>query len=349
MTMPDRPPPRRVLVSRLDNVGDVLLAGPAVRAVAAAADVVFLTSPAAAPAAALLPGVSRIIAHRAAWIDPSRPPIRRPALDQLVTAVAGLGIDEACILGSSHQSPLPLALLLRLAGVGTITAVSHEYPGTLVDRRIPGDPDLHEVERDLLVAATAGFPLPDGDDGRLRVRGVQPPSVEVPTGAVVVHPGASVPARTLSPTQWRSVVACLTGAGHPVVVTGTADEAALVAAVAVGEARPLVGLPLAEFAGAVATARAVVCGNTGPAHLASAVGTPVVEAYAPTVPAARWAPWRVPHVLLGDQGIACAGCRSRTCTIAGQPCIGWITGTDVLEALDALDAVDTRAAVEVTA
>ena len=48
-------------------------------------------------------------------------------------------------------------------------------------------------------------------------------------------------------------------------------------------------------------AAAVVVGNTGPAHLAAAVGTPVVSLFAPVVPAARWAPYGVPTVLLGDQ------------------------------------------------
>ena len=39
----------------------------------------------------------------------------------------------------------------------------------------------------------------------------------------------------------------------------------------------------------------------GPAHLAAAVGTPVVSLFAPVVPAVRWRPWGVPHGLLGDQ------------------------------------------------
>jgi len=65
----------------------------------------------------------------------------------------------------------------------------------------------------------------------------------------------------------------------------------------------------------------VACGNTGPMHLAAAVGTPVAAVFAPTVPAERWRPWRAPHVLLGDQDVACAGCRARDCPIAGQPCL----------------------------
>ena len=54
------------------------------------------------------------------------------------------------------------------------------------------------------------------------------------------------------------------------------------------------------------------------------------------VPAARWHPWRVPHVLLGVQDIACAGCRSRVCPIPDQPCIGTIEVDDVVAAVASL-------------
>ncbi len=197
MLVASHPPPgRRALVSRLDSMGDVLLTGPAVRAVAARAEVVYLTSTRGAAAASLLPGVGEVIVHDAAWIAADPPPVGRNDLERLVERIAAAGVQTACILGSSHQSPLPLAMLLRLAGVDSIAAVSHEYPGSLLDRRIPGDPDGHEVERNLRVVRRAGFELPDGDDGRLRVEASPMPPVHVAPGTVVVHPGASAPART---------------------------------------------------------------------------------------------------------------------------------------------------------
>jgi hypothetical protein len=39
------------------------------------------------------------------------------------------------------------------------------------------------------------------------------------------------------------------------------------------------------------------------------------------VPAERWRPWQVPHVLLGDQRAACALTRARTCPVPGHPCL----------------------------
>jgi ADP-heptose:LPS heptosyltransferase len=93
---------------------------------------------------------------------------------------------------------------------------------------------------------------------------------------------------------------------------------------------------LAGLAEVLAGAEAVVVGNTGPAHLAAAVGTPVVSLFSPVVPAVRWRPWKVPHVLLGDQHAACAGSRARTCPVPGHPCLDGVTVAEVLAALDHL-------------
>uniref|UniRef100_UPI0028EB6D5A glycosyltransferase family 9 protein n=1 Tax=uncultured Cellulomonas sp. TaxID=189682 RepID=UPI0028EB6D5A len=93
---------------------------------------------------------------------------------------------------------------------------------------------------------------------------------------------------------------------------------------------------LAELAAVLAGADAVVVGNTGPAHLAAAVGTPVVSLFSPVVPADRWAPFGVPHVLLGDQDAACAGTRARACPVPGHPCLASVTSGQVVAAVDAL-------------
>jgi ADP-heptose:LPS heptosyltransferase len=86
----------------------------------------------------------------------------------------------------------------------------------------------------------------------------------------------------------------------------------------------------------LAAADAVVTGNTGPAHVAAAVGTPVVSLFAPTVPAHRWHPWGVPYALLGDQDIACAGCRARECPVPGHPCLEGVAAAEVAGAVESL-------------
>lgn len=330
---------RRVLAARLDSDGDVLLAGPAVRAVAAQAEVVLLVGPRGRQAADLLPGVDRVLEWRAPWIDPEPLPVDPADVGALVRRLRALALDEAVLLTSYHQSPLPLALLLRMAGVRRVTAVSDDYPGSLLDVRHRLPDDLPEAERALSTAAAAGFALPPGDDGRLRVREPLPDAAALtgPQPYVVVHPGASVPARAWSPRRCAEAVAALAEAGRRVLVTGTAAETALTRQVAGTAGVDLGGRTgFAELAAVLAGADAVVVGNTGPAHLAAAVGTPVVSLFAPVVPAVRWAPYGVPSVLLGDQQAACRDTRSRTCPVPGHPCLDSVTAEDVLAAVDKL-------------
>ena len=332
-----------VLIARLDNAGDVLLAGPAIRAVAARARrTTLLVGPRGLEAAALLPGVDAITVYRAPWIDPEPEPVDAHDTGAFVDRLAALGVDQALVLTSFHQSPLPLALLLRLARVPTVAAISDDYPGSLLDVRHRVADDCHEVQRALSLVGTLGYTLSPDDDGQLRVRrrGLRRASLLPWEGAIVVHPGASVPARAWTPERNAELVDALVAAGHRVVVTGGPGERALTARVA-GPPRPQVGdlggrLSLADLADLLAEAGALIAGNTGPAHLASAVGTPVVSLFAPTVPAVRWRPWGVPHRLLGEQAIACAGCRARVCPIPGQPCLGAVRVDDVLAALSSL-------------
>lgn len=330
-----------VLAVRLDSEGDVLLTGPAIRAIAAGARrVTLLCGPRGRQAAGLLPGVDRVLVHRAPWIDPEPEPLDRNATLTLVGQLAALDVDQAVIFTSFHQSPLPTALLLRLAGIQTVAAISDEYPGSLLDVRHHVPDDIHEVERSLSLVARLGYSLPPEDDGRLRVE--RNGSATAHGKYVVVHPGASVPARAWPSDRHRDLVEALVGTGRRVVVTGGPSERALTATVA-GGARTAVDdlggrTNFAQLADVLAAADAVVVGNTGPAHLAAAVETPIVSLFAPTVPAVRWRPWRVPHQLLGDQTAPCANTRARQCPVPGHPCLRSVEVGDVLDAVEELSA-----------
>lgn len=337
--------PHRVLVARPDSAGDVLVTGPAIRAVAAGADrVVMLCGPRGRGAAELLPGVDELIEWRLPWIDPEPTPVDRPQVDRLVARLADVGADEAVLFTSFHQSPLPMALVMRMAGVGRISAISDDYPGSLLDVRHRVPLGIPEPERALSLATAAGFPLPDGDDGGLHLRAEclnQAPLVDAITepGYVVVHPGSSVAARACPPRQCGQIVEALVAAGHRVVVTGGRGERELSSAVAgrsgidLGGQTSLIGL-----AAIIAQAGCLVVGNTGPAHLAAAVGTPVVSLFAPTVPFGQWGPYRVPWVRLGDPAAPCRHTRATICPVPGHPCLSHIEPDSVVDAVRLLGA-----------
>ncbi|WP_254678393.1 glycosyltransferase family 9 protein [Curtobacterium sp. SGAir0471] len=334
----------RVLVVRLDSFGDVLVAGPAVRAVAAGAShVTMLCGPQGSPAADLLPGVDRVRVWAAPWVTETARPIDDALLGEFRALVTEEQPDEAVVLTSFHQSPLPVALLLRLAGVPRVSGASVDHPGSLLDVRLrPGEDlpeDLPEPERALRIAEAAGFSLPPGDDGRLAVRhdAVAPPEVVALGRYVVVHPGASVPARSWPEDHHRALVAAYAERGVPVVVTGSPGERALTAAVAGDGAVDLGGRTSpAELAAVLAGAEVVVVGNTGPAHLAAAVGARIVSLFSPVVPAVKWAPYTPNVELLGDQTAACRLSRARECPVPGHPCLSGVGVSDVLAAHDRL-------------
>jgi len=328
---------KRVLLARQDNNGDVLLTGPAVRAVASsAAHIWYLCGPRGASAAAVLPGIDEVICSHAAWIDAHPQRVERSEVERFVDSIAALGADEGIIFTSFHQSPLPLALLLRMAGIPTIAAISVDYAGGLLDVRHHVDDDVHEVERALSLVGTLGYSLPSHDSGKLQMR---LPSA-VPAFAwrryVVVHPGATMAARAAPPALNRAVVQKLADYGECVVVTGTARERELCDFVRGGH--PTVynaagATTFEEYGAVLRDARAVISGNTAAVHVAAAVGTPVVEIFPPTIPFSRFKPWKVPYRVLGDQDIGCRGCRARMCPFEDQPCIGYVTPDDVLGAL----------------
>lgn len=310
--------------------------GPALRALAHTGDhLTLLTGPRGAAAAELLPGVDDVIVWSCPWIEPGLPVVDRDEIAALRGRLAGR-FDRAVVFTSFHQSALPTALLLRLAHVPWIGAISEDYPGGLLDLRHHVPELVAEPDRALSLAVAAGGRLPEDDDGRLHVRGPLP-EPGLPRPYVVLHPGTSVPARAWPAERFADLARELTDAGHGVVVTGAAEEAVLTAQVAGLGAQDLGGrTTLRQLAGVLAGAQAVVAGNTGPAHLAAAVGPPVVSLFAPTVPAAKWAPYGVPSIVLGNQHAACAGTRATECPVPGHPCLSTVTPGDVVRALTEL-------------
>jgi histidinol-phosphate phosphatase family protein len=339
--VPAAAPGAHVLAVRPDSLGDVLLTEPALRAIAARAEkVTLLCGPRGRAAAQLLDSPTDLLEYPVPWIDSSAPEPRPGDFARIVEALASRAFDEAVIFTSFHQSPLPFALLLREAGVARISAISVDFPGPLLDVRHRVPDRLPEAERALSLAAAAGYPLPAGISPVPRVA-VAPRQRD--PGLVVVHPGASVPARTASVALYSDVVNLLAGNGFEVLVTGAPDERELTARVAAAGGRDLGGrTSLRELAEVFAGCGAVVVGNTGPAHLAVATGTPVVSLFAPTVPYGQWGPHGVPHVRLGAGAAPCTDTRATACPVQGHPCLDAIDPAEVLAAVRTLAGAGGR-------
>ncbi|WP_336159554.1 glycosyltransferase family 9 protein [Amycolatopsis sp. VC5-11] len=219
-------------------------------------------------------------------------------------------------LGALHWPGPPPRLAVNLHGNGpeSIRDLMAVLPDALLTHRnpavpeIPGldwTPGIHEVDRWCRLIEYGQCPADCRD---LRIS--PPPGPSPAPGAVVVHPGATFPARRWPPERFAEVARDLAAAGHRVVLTGAAAERELAEEVAaragLGPEAVLAGATgLAELAALVAEAALVVCGDTGVGHLATAFGTPSVLLFGPTPPRCWGPPPDAPqHVVLwvGDVG-----------------------------------------------
>jgi len=259
--------PFRVLVLRALGLGDLLTAVPALRALRAAypSAAVTLATPAALEPLALLTGAVDEVAATTvlAELDPAL------AGADLAVNLHGRGPESTRLLAATRPHRL-IAFAAR--------------PGAPVWRR-----DEHEVRRWCRLLAESSIPADPTDLDLPR-----PPVSSPAAGAVVLHPGAASESRRWPVQRWAQVARALTVAGRSVVVTGARGEGALAA-----EVLERAGLPadqslagrtgLLELAALVAEASAVVCGDTGLAHLATAYRTPSVLLFGPTPPE-LWGP-----------------------------------------------------------
>lgn len=327
----------RVLVVRLDNLGDVVMATPALRAVRAAlrpgARLDLLASPAGAALAPLLADVDTVHAHRALWqdADGSLPadPARELALVELLR-----GYDAVVVLTSFAQSPWPVAYAAVLAGVPVRIGTSKEFGGAVLTHVLPAPPDAqHQSDRSLAVLAHAGV-APRGthlslrvpEAARERARAVREDAGITGPYAVLL-PGASCPSRRYDPERFGAVSA---GLDLPVAVVGTDRERHLVEAVTRTGGTPLAGvLDVPALAALLEAAEIAITNNSGGMHLADAVGTPVLTLFAGTEDESQFAPRSVPARLLRVP-TTCAPCRAFACPYAHE-CLD-VTPAEVLQA-----------------
>lgn len=342
----------RVLAVRLDGAGDVLMTTPALRALREGAPrrrIVLLASEAGAAAAARVPEVDDVIVWRAPWM---KPPADAPAAEErAVLARLERGrFDAAAIFTVYTQSPLPAALVCRWAGIPLRLAHCRENPyGLLTDWVRETEPAAgvrHEVRRQLDLVARAGCRT---RDERLSLsptaadaRGAERRLAEAGLGGgarwFLMHPGASAPSRRWPPAAFAEAATRLSRRlGMKAVFSGSREEAPLVDAIRGAMRVPAVSLAgllsFGELAAAIARAALLVSNNTAPAHVAAAVGTPVVDLYALTNP--QHTPWGArARVLYHD--VPCRFCYKSVCPEGHQNCLRLVTPARVVDAACAL-------------
>ena len=360
---------KNILAVRLDNIGDVVMLGPALRAVketSPQARLTLLASPAGSTAVPLLPWVDDVITWRPIWQDVGgRMPFHPARERELINMLAERQFDAALIFTSFSQTPHTPGYVCYLAGIPLRAGESKEFGGSTLTTELQGPPcishkggidetwrngfqasddDLHQVERNLHLVEHLGFVARDRrlmlaipEEARQAVPSLlEKVGLDPDAPFLLVHPGASAQARRYPVERFGIVARLLTRRGWPILVTGVEREAVLLAELMqhAPDARCLVGqATLAEYTALVERAALVICNDTLPMHLADAVGTPEVVLFSGTDYEEQWRPRATAHRLL-RRPTSCHPCYLFECPI-GLPCLD-ISPEEVVENCDAL-------------
>jgi ADP-heptose:LPS heptosyltransferase len=320
---------RKLAVLRANAIGDYLVSLPALEALRAAypaAELVLLGAPWHARFLAARPGpVDRCLTVPAlAGVRDDRPPAPPAEVEAFAARMRAERFDLAVQLhgGGRHSNPF----LLRLGA--RVTAGSRTPDAAALDRAVPYTPHQHEVLRFLEVAGLVGA-APVTLEPRLEVTAADRaeaaaalPGDDRPL--VVLHPGANDPRRRWPVERLAAVAEELARKGARLAVVGTAAERPLaecLLAALDGDTADLVGrLGLGGLAGLLERAALLIGNDSGPRHLAAAVGTATVAvywgvhlgSYGPLLRARHRAPtsWRLHCPVCGADGLV-EDCRSR--------------------------------------
>lgn len=326
---------QRVLAMRLDNLGDVIMTGPALRAVKEAlpeSHLILMVSPGAQSAARLLPPVDDVVTWCSLWQDLGKLPFDPAREFALIQTLQALRADAAIIFTSFSQTPHAAGYACYLAGIPLRLGEPKDFGGgTLSDVPAISSPhQAHQVERNLRLVESVGFRasdrslavrIPPEAQGRVREllaqHGLRPGQPYV-----LLCPWTSCQARTYPHFEavgrlWRRV------SNLPLVVTGAPSDRErapdLIAAIGPGVI-DLVGLTsFSELAALVADACLVLTNNTATMHLADATRTPQVVLFSGTELKEQWAPRHGPSRLLSRPTL-CQPCYQFTCP-AGLACL----------------------------
>ncbi len=337
---------RNILCVRLDTLGDVLMTTPAIRALKeshADRHITLLTSGVGAQVAALVPEIDDVIEFDAPWMK------GRSGLggDQaVIDELERREFDAAVLFSVYSQNIWASALLCRLAGIPLRLGHSRENPYDLLTDWVPEfEPESfvrHEVQRqvelverigvstnDLRLSLTVSEKADDRCGGRLQAAGV-----DLSRPWVLIHPGSRAASRRYPPEMFAQAARTLVlEDGWQVCFSGSCDEMLLVEEIRSQMDAPSCSLAgpmeLEELAGIISRAPLLITNNTGPAHIAAALGTAQVTIYAQTNP--QHMPWHsAARVLKRD--VACRYCYRSACPEEHHDCLRLIQPDEVVRA-----------------
>jgi len=305
---------KNILVIRADNLGDLLMSSPAIRALKETyhSNITVLTSAMATGIALLIPEVDDVITYDLPWIK-SNNAIAAETITEIVKIIKQLKFDAAFIFTVFSQNPLPAAMLAYMAQIPVRVAYCRENPYDLLTHWLPDKEPYtfiqHQVERDLKLVEFIGAQTSDKklslkvppEAGEKTKETLEGSGVDLSKLWLIFHAGVSEKKREYPKELWiEAAKTMIEEHGYQVLFTGSSSEKSITDELALktGKGSFSLGgiLKLDEFIALIEKAPVVVSVNTGTIHIAAAIQTPVVVLYAQTNP--QHTPWKVPHTIL---------------------------------------------------
>jgi heptosyltransferase-1 len=343
---------RRILLIKPSALGDVVHALPVVATLKRRYPEIpldWLIEEEAAPLVEGHPAVAEfVVSGRRRWQRQFRRPATVPgALREILAFTRSIRRRYDAVLDLQGLLKSALYVLSAHAPIRVGLADGREGATWVLTHRVPVPPQpIHAVARYLALAAAVDaaevvrdFTIPlapkDLDAAKGALAGL-------PRPVVVLHAAARWPTKLWENTRWRALAAALGEAGAGVVLTGAAADAAMATAIGEGLApapRSLAGrVSLKELAAVLRSADLMITVDSGPMHIAAAVGTPVLALFGATDPA-RTGPVGLGRVL--RHALPCSPCLQRRCVITDTlRCMRELEVSEVMNA--AREMLDAR-------
>ena len=336
---PDRP---SACVIQTAFLGDVVLTTPLLSLLAerhGPVDVV--TTSAAATLLETHPAVRSVIRYDKYGTDRGWRGMKKLALELRARRYASVYLP--------HRS-VRSAVLAMLSGARERVGFAGSAAALTYSRRVSRPSAGHEVERLLTLAGSApsaprvSLGLAASDyataDAWLATHGVSPRFIALAPGSI------------WGTKRWPYYAELAAGLDRPCVVVGGAGDRSLadaIVAAAPGRTVSSAGeLTLRASAALIQRAAVLVTNDSAPLHLATAVGTPIVALFGPTVPAFGFGPRQPGDVTLGHDGLACRPCSKHgpeTCPLGHHRCMRELAVETVAAALAAITSVEESGAI----
>ncbi|MHC9544299.1 MAG: glycosyltransferase family 9 protein [Vulcanimicrobiota bacterium] len=341
--LPDPESVKRILVVRLDHIGDVLMTTPffeALNVIFPQAEVTALIGSWSRPILEGNPFVDTIITYNAPWF--SRSSAGKAGFGDTCALISRMRREKYDIVFFPRSDDLPSITLAWLFAIPSRVGFGYGGGGFFLSKEIEYPSDrLQQVEASLSplrkIYGEVNHSGPkiylSSEDEEKAMKLIEGEKLSVDR-LIAIHPGVSVPARQWYSDRFADVAAGLQHEGYDLLFLGSEGDSAFIEKIRQAMRKPAPSLAgkmdIKVLAAAIRQCRMIICLESLAGHLSASVGTPSVVIYGGTTPYTRFRPWGDNHALVQAPAPSCSPCYRIDCD--DRKCMDGISAEMVLQA-----------------